>query len=740
MIKNFKSKKEYILIIIFFITIIIIFRGWINFGYIAGGDWRAWDIDSMKEWFNVFPAWENNEYGGYYTIEGINLIRYPIKFLYGILAQIGIGFNVSERLLNFFLFLFLAPIGIYQFNYYFFKNKFASVISSAYFILNVYIFDYCYVTNKCSMIVPIALIPWILLYYIKNLTNDWKIKNSLILILVFNMSLFYDIRITYLTIIILIIYSIFFIFRDEKVFSNIKIFVKRNLLFVILTLLLNLFWILPMLFYPTNIVEPEYFDILSIRENVRILDSFFNTYAFFKNYTNYFTSMIVPILVFVGLFFKSKYDYIHRVNMKIYLYFTLLFFIFLSAGITSPLHNIFEFFFVRIPGFNAYRSTEKFTIIVAFVFSIILSYFFSNEKIYKFFKRLRYRVIFFIFFLLLLIFNLNHYGVLSDYQPMETSLYSEEISTFKSYPINKEMKELKDYFNDKKRISIMFFPSDPSYSIVNKNLTGIYTPDTNFMWPYLKSIFEWRYFSESSDWVSFLASNQPGLGNLSSLIGINYFYLLPENDLWWRGTKDLEYNLKLIKDAFKNLDGFEKIRIGKGNFIYKNKYNSDRVVCYDKKNIKYISSIEDIYSDNFEGISLNENIYFNSLFTEELKILLENFESKNNLEEEREVIIKGNFSKSKEDLILKNVKKGDILELKQRYSPYWRLRYKLILWKSYETAYQTNAFIIQEDGDIEVELIFLPQMVVSIGFYIWLSVWSLVIVALFCLIFIYKKN
>jgi len=734
---NSQRREEYILVIILIVVILIAFRGWFNLDYIAGGDWRAWDIDSMKEWFGVFPAWENNEYGGFYTIEGANLIRYPIKFLYGALATIGLGFNVSERLLNYCLFLPLALIGMHRLTYYFFKNRFASTIASLYFTLNNYIFHYCYISHISSMIIPYALIPWILFYYIKNITDEYRLKNSLLLVLFFNTSLYYDTRITYLTTIVVGIYTIFFLLKDRNIFNNFKVFIRKNFLFFILTLLLNLFWILPMVLYPYSLVDTAFFTTKYISKKIKIIDAFLNTFIYFRGYYHYFTLLLISLLGFLGFFLKNKYNFVFKVNVKLYLYLTLLLFIFLAAGVTSPFAKIFKLLFLKVPGFYAFRITNKFSLIIAFVFSVLLAYVFSSENTFLLLEKLKFKVIFLTFFSFILLFNLNSYGVFNNYQLIATDTYNEYLSTFKTHKIPKEYKKLKEYFRDKKEQSILFFPGDPYYTIINKNLTGINSPDSNLKWPYLKEVFEWRRFNKS-----FLLSMQKGLGNLGSLIGIDYFCLLPEDDVWWKTSKDPQWRVNALKKSLKIQDDLEKIKICEEYFIYKNKYPSEKISYRDKKNIKFVSSIECIYHDNLRGFPLNQKIYFNiySISNNDLKILFEDINTSDKSKESGKILKYERSSKSKIKLILKDAKRGDLIELKERYNPYWRLKYKSHMYRSIETAYQTNAFIIPADGTLHLELIFLPQKVVSFGFYVWISLLIIVFTILIYLHFIYEKN
>ena len=82
-INRIKVKKDWFLILLLFILIFFVYRGWFYPGVIGKGDLRTWSPQALKE--NISPpyAWETNEYGGIYTIVGIKLLRYPINFLHG---------------------------------------------------------------------------------------------------------------------------------------------------------------------------------------------------------------------------------------------------------------------------------------------------------------------------------------------------------------------------------------------------------------------------------------------------------------------------------------------------------------------------------------------------------------------------------------------------------------------------------------------------------------------------------
>jgi hypothetical protein len=720
--------KQNIFLLIVITIIAYIYRGWFNSGYITAGDWRAWDIDSMKEWFSVFSTWENKEYGGFYTIENVYIIRNPIRLLYGILAKLGIGFDISGKILNNILFLVLGFTGMYKLSKYLFRDKFASIVATSYFILNNYIFHYAYIGHISSMIVPYALIPWIFYFFIKNIYCKGY-KNLIFLIIAFNISLYYDTRITYLTCILLCIWCIFYTLKDKKIKRNIYRIISKNIIFALSTIIINIFWIMPIIKYPFRLVDPETFGLV-IQKNTTAFDAILNTHSYFREHYTYGSLFIISAITIFGLFCVTAKNIQNKINIKLFLYSTLVIMIFFAIGgdtfipgETSFFKDLFEYIFRKTPGFIAFRDTTKFSLGISFIISLILALIFSSNYIKIHLLNYYHKIIVSLIFIVILTINIHPYQAINNYDIPYNYAYTKHLSTFKTHTLIEEYQLIKEYFSEKESPQgIIFFPGDPYYTFINNNLCGINSPESNRPWPFLKEIYTWRlpHIPEFENEGYILNENVQGVGNLSSLIGINYIYILPEKDHWWLTSKDDPELLHNLINPIIHQNDFEKILIDKKYPIYKNIYNPERFSVKRSRQIQFINSTDKLFEENEKNTLLNNYIWYLNDKKDKFNIV-----NKDQKHEAKVTIIEQNKSHVKLQLI--NAQQGDVLDFKQRFNPYWKLKHNNIENYSIETAYQTNSFIIPSDGTFEIDLIFEPQKYVTIGFYIWLVSWIFLI-------------
>ena len=113
-----KNKKDYLYFFFILVIVIFLYRGWFNSCDVVRGDWRVRSKDWLDFWLNKPYGWQNSELGGSPTSHNGIILRYPIWFVQSLLINNGIKRMIVEKILWFWLFLFLSIISMFSFSKY----------------------------------------------------------------------------------------------------------------------------------------------------------------------------------------------------------------------------------------------------------------------------------------------------------------------------------------------------------------------------------------------------------------------------------------------------------------------------------------------------------------------------------------------------------------------------------------------------------------------------------------------
>jgi hypothetical protein len=395
-----------------------------------------------------------------YSELGVASFDTPLLLILGsfnfMAKYLDLGFNdISIRLLFFFPYIFFAPLGMFLLTYHLTKSNLASSISALIYTLNTTIVA-LYSMGHILLTMPYIFFPFIILFTIKYFITKsliYPITTSLLLIL----CSVYELRITYLIILWLTVFLLFFIIEHK---------IKQTFIFftsIIGSLLLfNLFWILP------------YISLSESSSNVAILGrdlfgagfisithAFTNTHPFwgkdgleiFTKQPVFFISFIYPIIAIIGILKNSK--------RKIILPFSILFVIgvFLTKQTNIPFTSIYEFLYLYLPGFNAFRESTKFLQIITFSSSILAGLYIQSLQ-----KSKNHKLLFLTISLVLINILYIAYPIFNG--SAKTLFISKDTSDINYINLNKylEAKNDIDYFR------ILWIPVGPNLSIIKDKM------------------------------------------------------------------------------------------------------------------------------------------------------------------------------------------------------------------------------------------------------------------------------
>lgn len=376
--------RESLAIIALILIAFISHRVWFNlFGDILFfGDWR-YKPDEMISQMNTGGSsmWASLSSVGAPNVQPYMLLP---QYIWGMLGS----FAVGERLLYMIPIAILSLISPYFLVRNFISNKLIAVLSALMYAFSTYLL------MRSSAHLPIAFVislaPLVLFTFIRFIKN-MNITHGIQFLLFFTISCIYELRITFILSIVLMVY--FIIFVEWKKLNNSKWLILC--LFGIF-ILLNLFWILPTPFLGNAISEKASRGLWG--------DSFFSlTRAIsFSDYnwtggelaTNLAPRSIklhvwiVPIISIIGMIsFKWHKNISDKKNI---IFFSILAVggILLTKQSDSPLPSLYGWLYSNLPGFSLFREASKYNLIVGLGYLGLFAY--GLDFIYRYVKKLKH--------------------------------------------------------------------------------------------------------------------------------------------------------------------------------------------------------------------------------------------------------------------------------------------------------------------------------------------------------------
>jgi polysaccharide pyruvyl transferase WcaK-like protein len=355
-----KFKWEASLILISMIT----FWKWLSFDIFTKSDWGYYNPAQLKAFAN-YSVWNfaNNLGSGDET-----LWRYPYYFTMGALANLGLPFEVVDKLTILWPLIFLTPLAGYYLIRSFKVSQFSSWIGALLFTFNTYFLS---IITQGHILLNLAFVygTFSFIFFKKGFEENNKNYHFLSIFFI-SLTAFLDLRSLYVCLFLLFFYSIF----------NLKIIIPqitRLFYFAAFLLLNNIFWLIPFVTTKTvfgaDVLNRTLFGnaYFKLRYAVSLYYPFWTggkIFWFELQKVNPFY-YILPILALIGLitlFVVKKY--------KLAIFFLVLTFIglILSKQIDNPFPDIYPWMFYNFPGFRGFREATKFYFIIVFCYSILI--------------------------------------------------------------------------------------------------------------------------------------------------------------------------------------------------------------------------------------------------------------------------------------------------------------------------------------------------------------------------------
>lgn len=391
-----KRKSFFIFLLILFVWI---FKTWFLSGFISSGDFLPLTLP-----FVIYPfVWGWNT-----AIGGMGGVVSPFSWLHFILVippflleKIGfaqIWIQKIGYLYPLLIILFCFPVILYK---QIFPTGKKAFLSTFIYSLNTYIlmiigggqifiafsyaivpiiFSLCFVIKKASM---------------RSNNKLTLFKLSLFLGILLSFQAMLDLRIAYVTFVLLflfILFEIFLKFREEK--KSLSMFfplIYGLIVPMAITGAFHAYWIIPSLLIhvsPLNQLGDIYsssgavkfFSFARFENTLSLLHPNWPENIFGKVYFMRAEFLLLPIIAFSSLLFIKKEN---KDTREYILFFSLLAILgaFLAKGANEPFGGLYLFLFEHVPGFLMFRDPTKWYVLIAISYSILIP--FSIDAIYN---------------------------------------------------------------------------------------------------------------------------------------------------------------------------------------------------------------------------------------------------------------------------------------------------------------------------------------------------------------------
>lgn len=346
-------------------------------------DWRYFYQENIITAYHIPQAWDS------VFNTGIGTVSIPTMWIDSYLAftllysKFGLGWSTITYIFFFLPILSLSIYSGFLLGKLFNDKLLSGIVGALIYASNTYIL-LIVLGGQFGVALAYSLFPLVFLFSLEFFNNSTN-KNFLKLSLLVSLLMLFDLRLTAILLIVLVVYLFFL-----SIYSGFQL---KRFLYLILSLgivtLIHSFWILPLVAAGASNFPTEYFSLGQLK---------FFSFAFFENSISllhpnwpenifgkvYFMRsefLILPVLAFSSLLFKTKK------GMRFLLMFVVLTGLigaFLAKGSNEPLVIISNFVY-SLPGFEIFRDPTKWYVLIALSYSALIPYsIFSFVERYKF--------------------------------------------------------------------------------------------------------------------------------------------------------------------------------------------------------------------------------------------------------------------------------------------------------------------------------------------------------------------
>ncbi|MFY3741753.1 MAG: hypothetical protein HMLIMOIP_002213 [Candidatus Nitrosomirales archaeon] len=355
-----KSNKNIVFGAIVVSIILVTYHGWFMPGVLFGHDFQI----RPQEYFTDFAnphLWSSSLYGGTYTL-GFALVQAPVFVLTGILSYF-VPYELLQRIVWLYPFLIISFGSSYYLIRQFTKNVYALHLSILFFAVNPIIIDRLS-AGHVWFAIAYALMPLVVGLF-NEILKSKKWLHVILFSTCFSIAIWFEVRVALLSIIPVATLLVLRLNKDpEDRVSTIK---KLTIVPLVL-LLLNCYWIIPTLLYPSQLYDDELVGSSSLRGTSQYAGNLIHSFQLYpKDWDNFYTyaPLIIPVLGFSILFT----EYRRKIGVLVFSLVALAL-VFLGKGSYSPFAELYAWLIQNIPLAIGYRNANKFWLVLALIYAV----------------------------------------------------------------------------------------------------------------------------------------------------------------------------------------------------------------------------------------------------------------------------------------------------------------------------------------------------------------------------------
>ena len=359
-----RNKYFFLLNLILF----LVFWIWWLPGPRVANDFSFISNDWLKLQFNMPQAWNERGAEGLGEYGVFILWSYPISLFFGILANLGLNFEIWERMLI-LVFVFAGSFSIWKLLSLYKLSSQSKFIGSLFYLLNTYsllLID----GGQISIAVSFALFP--LGFFLVTNAIYSTARKKILAALFLGLLGFFDIRFLYILFLLILIKSLFDFFGSDKKSVTIRQYFTFGIICGLTLLGLNFYWLFAQIKYPLaqdifNSFTQFSTKFVNIGHSILAIAPHWYKNIFGKISQLRVEFILLPILVFLAPIFKRK-DKTVLFWLSIVIIST-----FLVKGGSQPLGDIYPWLHSNLPGFSFFRDSTKFFFLVFLSYSVLIS-------------------------------------------------------------------------------------------------------------------------------------------------------------------------------------------------------------------------------------------------------------------------------------------------------------------------------------------------------------------------------
>lgn len=352
------------------VSILALYKSWFGLHVLTAPDISFYFPSRLAELGWLPHAW-SSVFGNGLGASTSNIFYLDMYLHFGVsvlVTGLGLPWVVASRLLFFWPFLLLGGISSYLLTAQFVKQKQFVWLGSLVYLSNTYILMLAS-GGQMGLVMAYATAPLVLVGFMK--------KQTLLLAVSAILTMIFDLRFTYILSSMIVLY-VGMVIPMNKWFATLKF----TILPALLTIGFHSVWIFPSLLsrsfhLPEGYGDPVWLSYLSwadFSKTFSLLHPNWPDNMFGKTYFTRPEFILIPILIYSGVLLIDRVRKSAVSKESIWLLVVSLAGAFFATGVNNPFGFIYEWLFIHIPFFNAFRDPTKFYFMIAISYSVLIPY------------------------------------------------------------------------------------------------------------------------------------------------------------------------------------------------------------------------------------------------------------------------------------------------------------------------------------------------------------------------------